>query len=179
MRKLGKTAKSSDVSEEGHSPRSSRSAGKPRTRRRRAVDECRAKPLGQVTYVASTLVKSWLLNEQRKLHARSKNQPDYAFEKLWGLITDPRNLRTAFARVASNKGRRTAGVVGLTVRRIIGQGVDAMLAQTRAELRSGAYRPSPVRRVLIPKPARPGEFRPLGIPTVKDRVVQAAMKNIL
>src|SRR5262249_8916142 len=53
------------------------------------------------------------------------------------------------------------------------------VAELRAELRSGAYRPSPVRRVLIPKAGQPGKFRPLGIPTVTDRVVQAAVKNIL
>ena len=46
-------------------------------------------------------------------------------------------------------------------------------------MRAGLYRPSPVRGVLIPKPGQPGKFRPLGIPTVKDRVVQAAVKNIL
>ncbi len=58
-------------------------------------------------------------------------------------------------------------------------GVDSVVAQLRAELRSGAYRPSPVRRVNIPKLGHPGKTRPLGIPTVKDRIVQAAVKNIL
>ena len=51
------------------------------------------------------------------------------------------------------------------------------LERLRAELLSGAYRPSPSRRKLIPKPGKPGKFRPLGIPTVKDRVVQAAVKQ--
>jgi RNA-directed DNA polymerase len=119
------------------------------------------------------------LSEQRKLYARSYENPDYVFRKLWGLMTEPRNLRLAFGRVARNRGRRTAGVDGLTVRSVVVKGVDAFVDKVRKELRSGVFRPSPVRRVLIPKPGQPRKFRPLGIPTVKDRVVQAAMKNIL
>src|SRR5713226_2987111 len=138
-----------------------------------------SKPQGQAMYVANPLDKSWLLSEQRKLHKRSLENPDYIFCKLWGLVTDPRNLRTAFERVARNKGRRTAGVDGLTVKAVLRKGVEAFIEQVRGEMRSGKYRPSPVRRVLIPKPGQPGRFRPLGIPTVKDRVVQAAVKNIL
>ena len=94
-------------------------------------------------------------------------------------MTDPRNLRLAFGRVARNRGRRTAGVDGITVWRVAARGDDAFVDEVRKELRSGGFRPSPVRRVLIPKPGQPGKFRPPGIPTVKDRVVQAAMKNIL
>jgi RNA-directed DNA polymerase len=137
------------------------------------------KPQGKAMYVASQSDKDWLLIEQRKLHARSTENLDYIFLKLWGLVTDHRNLRVAVARVASNKGRRTAGVDGVTVRTIVKGGVDTFVEKVRTELRSDAYRPSPVRRVLIPKPGQPGKFRALGIPTVKDRVVQAAMKNIL
>ena len=139
-----------------------------------------SKPQGEAMYVASEFDKSWLLTEQRKLHKRSQQQPDYVFHKLWGFVTDPRNMRVALARVASNRGRRTAGVDGFTVRAILEEhGADAFVDGIRVELRSSAYRPSPVRRVLIPKPGQPGKFRPLGIPTVKDRVVQASMKNIL
>jgi group II intron reverse transcriptase/maturase len=130
-------------------------------------------------YVASALDRVWLLNEQRKLHARSKEKPDYAFQRLWGSMTDPRNLRCAFARVSGNRGRRTAGIDGITVKTILAAGVDAFVADLRVELRSGNYRPRPVRRVLIPKAGQPGKTRPLGIPTVKDRVVQAAVKSIL
>ena len=130
-------------------------------------------------YVASELDKSWLQSEQRRLYERSRNHPDYVFCKLWGLVTDPRNLRMALARVARNKGARTAGVDGLNVRKALANGVEAFVQELRAQLRSGNYGPSPVRRVLIPKPGQPGKFRPLGIPTVRDRVVQAAVKNIL
>lgn len=126
-------------------------------------------PLGKAMYVASMLDKSWLQNEQGKLYGQSLKNPDYVFCKLWGLITDLRNLRTAVARVARNQGRRTAGVDGVTVRTALSQGVDAFVASIRAELRSGTYRPKSVRRVLIPKPGQPGKFRPLGIPTVADR----------
>ena len=138
-----------------------------------------SKPLGKAMYVANQAEQAWLQIEQRKLHTRSRDHLDYVFHKLWGLITDPRNLRLAFARVASNRGGRTSGVDGITVRRVLETGVEAFVAQARSDLRSDAYRPMPVRRVWIPKPGQPGKFRPLGIPTVKDRVVQAAMKNIL
>src|SRR5438445_8975267 len=85
----------------------------------------------------------------------------------------------AFDRVARNRGRRTGGVDGVTVRKIVAVGVEAFVTALRYELRTGTYRPSAVRRVMIPKAGQPGKFRPLGIPTVKDRVVQAALKNIL
>ena len=138
-----------------------------------------SKPLGKVTYVASKPDKAWLQSMQRKLYARSLEQPDYVWRKLWGLVTDLRNLRLSLARVARNKGARTAGVDGVTVRKILRAGGDAFVEQLREELRRGRFRPSPVRRVRIPKAGKPGKFRPLGIPTVKDRVVQAALKHIL
>ena len=135
--------------------------------------------LGQAMYVASKDDRLWLLNVQRKLYARSWEQTNYVFEKLWGFVTDPRNLRIAFDRVRRNRGARTAGVDRITVRQILARGTECFLADMRDELRNGCFRPRPVRRVLIPKAGKPGKFRPLGIPTVRDRVVQAAMKNIL
>src|SRR5262249_36339351 len=62
---------------------------------------------------------------------------------------------------------------------VLSKGIDAFAGALRSELRAGSYRPSPVRRALIPKPGQPGKVRPPGIPTVRDRVVQAAVKNIL
>jgi len=131
-------------------------------------------------YMASSPDRDWLLSVQKKLYAQSWREPAYVFRELWGLVTDPRNLRIALARVARNKGRRTAGVDGKTVRSMLSsEGADAVLAELRAALRNGTFVPSPARRVLIPKNGQPGKYRPLGIPTVKDRVVQAALKNIL
>lgn len=142
--------------------------------------ETASAPLGKAMYVASSLDKSWLQSVQRKLFQQSQKQPDYVFAKLWGLITDPHNLRIAFARVAANRGRRTAGIDGQTVRNVIDSvGRTVFLAKLREDLRSGEYLPSPTRRVLIPKSGQPGKHRPLGIPTVRDRTVQAAVKSIL
>lgn len=124
--------------------------------------------------------KAWLLGVQRKLYQWSRECPDETYRELWNWVTDPRNLRSAWRRVSSNKGKRTPGVDGETVARIRSRkGRDAFLRELRQELREGSYRPSPSRRKLIPKAGKPGKFRPLGIPTVKDRVVQSAIKQIL
>jgi len=124
--------------------------------------------------------KAWVLGVQRKLYQWSQACPDEAYRDLWNWVTDPRNLRSAWYRVSSNKGKHTPGIDGQTVARIRSRkGRDVFLQKLRQELRQGSYRPSPSRRKLIPKAGKPGKFRPLGIPTVKDRVVQSAIKQIL
>lgn len=124
--------------------------------------------------------EAWILGVQRKLYQWSKAHPDDAWRDMWGWLTDTRTLRCAWRRVASNRGKRSAGVDGMTVGRIRAKDDEQrFLEGLQAELRSGAYRPSPSRRVLIPKAGKPGQFRPLGIPTIKDRVVQGAIKLLL
>ena len=125
--------------------------------------------------------KAWLLGVQRKLYQWSKGTLEGAYGDVWNWVTDPRNLRCAWQTIAQNKGRQTPGVDGLTVASIAAGdgGVPLFLDGLREALRNGSYRPSPARRKWIPKPGRPGKFRPLGIPTVADRVVQCAVKNIL
>ncbi|WP_168598920.1 group II intron reverse transcriptase/maturase [Rhizobium sp. SG570] len=124
--------------------------------------------------------EAWVLGVQRKLYQQSKANPDEAWRDLWGWLTDARMIRHAWRRVSTNKGRRSAGVDGITVDRVRQRiGEQTFLDGIRRELRSGAYQPSPSRRKLIPKPGKPGQFRPLGIPTVKDRVVQGAVKAVL
>jgi RNA-directed DNA polymerase len=124
--------------------------------------------------------EAWILSVQRKLYQWGKANPDDAWRDMWGWMTDLRTLRSAWRRVASNKGKRSAGVDGMTVGRIrLKVGEQRFLEGLQEELRSGAYRPSPSRRKLIPKAGKPGQFRPLGIPTVKDRVVQGAIKLLL
>jgi retron-type reverse transcriptase len=111
--------------------------------------------------------KAWLLSVQRKLYQWSRQNLDESYRELWNWIIDPRNLRCAWARVATNQGKRTAGIDGKTVgsiRRDLGE--DAYLGELRKALRRGTYVPSPCRRKLIPKPGKPGQFRALGIPTV-------------
>jgi len=84
-------------------------------------------------------------------------------------------LRAAWEVVKANRG--VAGVDGQTIQAIEADGVDAFLTQLQEELREGRYRPQPVKRVYIPKPD--GRQRPLGIPAVRDRVVQAAVKIVV
>lgn len=124
--------------------------------------------------------KDWILGVQTRLYQWSRDHPGETYRDLWGWVTDPRNLRWAWRTIASNRGRRTPGIDGMTVADITREvGVEAFLRGLRAELRNGGYRPAPSRRKWIPKPGKKGRFRPLGIPTIRDRVVQCAVKQIL
>ena len=115
---------------------------------------------------------------QLKLHRWASEDSARRFGDLFNLVYDPAFLIHAWERVRSNDGARTAGIDGLTVAQIETRvGVHAFLGQVRDLLKSGEYRPSPVRRVKIPKGG--GKLRSLGIPTVADRVVQAACKAVL
>jgi RNA-directed DNA polymerase len=86
------------------------------------------------------------------------------------------NLRAAFAKVKANAG--AAGADHQTIEMFEGH-LEANLQRLSQELRAGSYRPQPVRRQWIPKPGTPGEKRALGIPTVRDRVAQAAVRNVI
>lgn len=115
---------------------------------------------------------------QVKLHRWASVDVARRFGDLYNLVYDPAVLVHAFERVAGNVGARTAGVDGVTVAQIETRvGVHVFLGQVRDSLKSGEYRPSPVRQVRIPKGG--GKLRSLGIPTVVDRVVQAACKAVL
>jgi RNA-directed DNA polymerase len=117
---------------------------------------------------------------QVKLHHWAAADPGRRFDDLFNLVHDPATLIVAFNRVATNLGARTAGVDGLTVadvERIMG--APSFLDDLRAHLREGTFRPLPVRERTIPKPGGSGKVRKLGIPTVADRIVQAALKLVL
>ena len=117
---------------------------------------------------------------QATLHRWAAADPGRRFDDLFNFVHDPATLIVAFDRVAGNTGSRTAGVDGLTVADVQEQvGVPGFLDDLRAQLKAGKFRPLPVRERKIPKPGGSGKVRSLGIPTVTDRVVQAALKLVL
>jgi RNA-directed DNA polymerase len=117
---------------------------------------------------------------QAKLHRWAAADPGRRFDDLFNLVHDPATLIMAFDRVAGNRGARTPGVDGLTVDHVEQSiGVPGFLTDLRAQLKAGTFRPLPVRERKIPKPGGSGKVRKLGIPTVADRVVQAALKLVL
>ena len=117
---------------------------------------------------------------QAKLHRWAVADPGRRFDDLFNLVHDPATLRMAFARVASNTGHDTPGVDGWTVAAVEETvGVAGFLDDLRAQVKDGSFRPMPVRQRLIPKGHGSGKLRSFGIPTIADRVVQAALKLVL
>ncbi len=112
---------------------------------------------------------------QRKLWAAAKQSEGRRFHALYDRIYRDDVLVEAWRRVRANRG--AAGVDRVTLEAVEGYGVERMLAGLARDLRAGVYRPALVRRVEIPKPD--GRKRPLGIPTVRDRVCQQAAKIVL
>jgi retron-type reverse transcriptase len=112
---------------------------------------------------------------QNRLWAAAKQSPGRRFHALFDRIHRSDVLWTAWERVRANRG--ASGVDRLTLEAVEDYGVALMLDELAADLRAGNYRPSAVRRVQILKPD--GRMRPLGIPTVRDRVCQAAAKIVL
>ncbi|ODU21897.1 MAG: group II intron reverse transcriptase/maturase [Sphingopyxis sp. 65-8] len=123
----------------------------------------------------------FILDMQSKLYRWSKAAPDKRFGDVFNLVSDRRTLNYAWRRMARNAGSKTPGTDGvgrIQVEQRSG-GVERFLDEIEAQLRDGTYRPQPVRQRWIPKPGKPGRFRPLGIPTLKDRLVQMALKLVL
>jgi RNA-directed DNA polymerase len=120
-----------------------------------------------------------VLEIQTKLHRWTTDDPDRRFDDLYNLVCDPAFLLVAWRRVRGNQGARTAGVDGQTAHAIeAGRGVAAFLEDLRADLKAQRFEPLPVRERMIPKPGT-RKRRRLGIPVVRDRVVQGALKLVL
>lgn len=111
------------------------------------------------------------------LHAKAKGSPGYRFYALYDKMYRRDVLAFAYALCYANGG--APGVDGETFEDITEYGTDRWLDELADELRTKTYRPSPVRRVWIPKPGNASQQRPLGIPTIKDRVAQMAAALVL
>ena len=115
---------------------------------------------------------------QAKLHRWATNDSGQQFHDVFNLVCDPAFLLVAWQRVRGNRGARSAGVDGNTAFFVEQRrGVEPFLAEIRDDLKAGQFRPLPVRERMIPKAN--GKLRRLGIATVRDRVVQAALKLVL
>ena len=118
-----------------------------------------------------------ILELQQKLYQKAKQEKKFRFYLLYDKVSRLDILTHAFSQVKANKG--SCGVDGLTFEALEGMegGAELYLTRIAQELRTKAYKPMPVRRVYIPK--ADGSKRPLGIPTIKDRVVQMATKLVI
>lgn len=122
--------------------------------------------------------EDWVLNWQTKLHEWAWNNKRLQFHDLYNLVYDMRTLWVAWQEIRRNKGSKTAGVDGITRYHVESRiGILAFLRQIHQELKGQTYRPNKVRQRGIPK--KNGKIRYLGIPTLKDRVIQQALRMVL
>src|SRR6201996_394096 len=112
---------------------------------------------------------------QRKLYLKAKAEPDFRFYLLYDKVYRADILRHAYDLARANRG--APGVDGVDFAAIEAAGLENWLVGIETDLRTKTYQPQPVRRVMIPKPG--GGERPLGIPTIRDRVAQTAAKLVL
>jgi RNA-directed DNA polymerase len=112
---------------------------------------------------------------QKKLYSKAKKEPDYRFYLLYDKIYREDILAHSWAVAKANAG--APGVDGQSFEQIESAGLEEWLNGIRTELQQKTYKPQPVRRVMIPKAG--GGERPLGIPTIRDRVVQTATKLVI
>jgi group II intron reverse transcriptase/maturase len=112
---------------------------------------------------------------QRKLYIKAKQEKGFKFYVLYDKVRLDYFLREAYRRVKKNGG--APGIDGFNFEQIEAQGVEGYLEEIKRELETDTYRPSMVKRVYIPKAN--GKHRPLGIPTIKDRIVQMSCKMVI
>jgi group II intron reverse transcriptase/maturase len=119
-----------------------------------------------------------IIKTQRSLATKAMHHPTHRFDHLYRVICQQEWIGTALRGVLANKGARTPGVDGVTKEDLSAEDAKhALVQEIEQELRERSFRPSPVRRVSIPKGN--GKYRPLGISTLKDRVVQMLLKMVL
>jgi group II intron reverse transcriptase/maturase len=116
---------------------------------------------------------------QRSFARKAQAEPEHRFQDLWHLLSREDWMWEALNAVLANRGARTPGTDGISKEDLKTETQKAGFIQSlREQLRSGTYLPTPVRRIWIPKPGKQ-EKRPLGIPTIKDRVVQELLRMLM
>ncbi len=119
-----------------------------------------------------------IIKTQRSLARKAKYQKEHQFDHLYRLICRQDWIEFALNRILSNQGSKTAGIDGVTKKALQSDKAKTeFVKELETELRSKQFRPMPVRRIYIPKSN--GKTRPLGISTIKDRVVQMLVKMVL
>ena len=131
---------------------------------------------GECHIVASAIRQDKVRELQRTLYRAAKADPGRRFHALYDKVSRRDVLERAWELVRVNKG--AAGIDRQTIADIEQYGVSRLLDELAADLKDGSWRPLAARRVFIPKPGRE-ELRPLSIPAVRDRVVQAAVKLVI